>query len=62
MNKAIEEMTVSELESELDWMERYFAECATSGDGISTKETVRHRAMITELLKRGVIYQSLELY
>ena len=59
--QTVTEMSSPQLTDELDWMESYFADCAIHGDGVSTKETARHRAMMLELLKRGIVYKPLDI-
>lgn len=41
--KPIEMMTQEEIEQEIDHLESYFASCEEIGQGISSKESVRHR-------------------
>jgi hypothetical protein len=61
-----DEMTVEEARQEMHHLEGYFASCAEIGQGINTKESVRHRgckAMVTlhdELGVKPSSYQSLE--
>lgn len=46
------EMTVDELEGDIEWMQTYFDECARIGQGINTKESVRMRRLKAELESR----------
>lgn len=39
-----DKMTVEEARDEYYWLEEVFASCAKYGDGISTKDSIRHRA------------------
>jgi hypothetical protein len=41
--KTVDEMTVEEARSEMYHLESYFEECEEFGQGISSKESVRHR-------------------
>lgn len=41
--KTPEEMTIEEARYEMEDLENYFEECARNGDGISTKDSFRHR-------------------
>jgi len=40
-------------EAEFDWMESYFEDCERSGDGISSKETIKHRLLLALTPTRG---------
>lgn len=46
------DMTVSNLEVELQGLNMYFAACAEIGQGINTKEVIQKRVLENELAKR----------
>jgi hypothetical protein len=48
------EMTTGELQQEREWLQSYFDSCAESGDGISTKDSVKMYRIAGELQRRGV--------
>lgn len=52
--KPINEMTLDEIESEIEWNQSYFDDCEKNGQGISSKEAIRQRD-----LKQAVIRQNL---
>jgi hypothetical protein len=41
--KPVEEMSREELIQEIESAEQWFADCAAIGQGINSKETIRHR-------------------
>lgn len=52
MRQLVHEMTTDELQCEVEFWEFFYAECAEIGQGISSKEVVRKRAVEVELFMR----------
>jgi hypothetical protein len=50
----VAEMTTEELQVEGESLNDYFESCAETGDGISTKDSIRMRYIREELERRGV--------
>lgn len=42
----VEEMTLPQIEAEIEHLEDYFRMCAENEEGISTKDSVRHRHLV----------------
>ena len=48
----VEDMTQEQLSEELDSLQQWFNKCARNGQGISTKEIIRHNDCRIALIKK----------